>query len=137
MYHRERIWKSSTLSCMKKRRKSPNLPQDEGAPPLLWGALSRWGRALGYNEFKDWAVQTQGWWNRRPYCLKIIIIHFFKKYLCAQNEFSPWNKKSCCQCNNDIPILLCSWLNNHKLYTNLFLSLFKGGGEEDYNIYGI
>ncbi len=36
LYHRERIWKSSTLSCMKKRRKSPNLPQDEGAPPLFW-----------------------------------------------------------------------------------------------------
>ena len=45
LYHRERIWKSSTLSCMKKRRKSPNLPQDEGAPPLFLGALSRWGRA--------------------------------------------------------------------------------------------
>ena len=24
------------LAAMKKRRKSPNLPQDEGAPPLLW-----------------------------------------------------------------------------------------------------
>jgi hypothetical protein len=40
LYHRERIWKSSTLSCMKKRRKSSNLPQDEGAPPLFLGALS-------------------------------------------------------------------------------------------------
>jgi hypothetical protein len=28
------------LAAMKKRRKSPNLPQDEGAPPLFLGALS-------------------------------------------------------------------------------------------------
>ena len=44
LYHRERIVKSSTLSCMKKRRKSPNLPQNEGTPPLFW-VLSGWGRA--------------------------------------------------------------------------------------------
>ncbi len=37
--------KASTLSCMKKRRKSPNLPQNEGAPLLFRGALSKWGRA--------------------------------------------------------------------------------------------
>jgi hypothetical protein len=24
------------LAAMKKRRKSPNLPQNEGAPPLFW-----------------------------------------------------------------------------------------------------
>ncbi len=30
---------------MKKRRTSPNLPQNEGAPPLFLGALSEWGRA--------------------------------------------------------------------------------------------
>ena len=33
------------LAAMKKRRKSPNLPQDEGAPRLFW-VLSEWGRAL-------------------------------------------------------------------------------------------
>jgi hypothetical protein len=43
LYHRERIWKTSTLSCMKKRRKSPSLPQDEGAPPLFWGLAQNEG----------------------------------------------------------------------------------------------
>jgi hypothetical protein len=37
-------WKHQLLAAMKKRRKSPNLPQDEGAPPLFW-VLSEWGRA--------------------------------------------------------------------------------------------
>ena len=32
------------LAAMKKRRKSPNLPQNEGVPPLFW-VLSEWGRA--------------------------------------------------------------------------------------------
>ena len=32
------------LAAMKKRRKSPNLPQDEGAPRLFW-VLSEWGHA--------------------------------------------------------------------------------------------
>jgi hypothetical protein len=30
---------------MKKRRTSPNLPQNKGAPPLFLGALSEWRRA--------------------------------------------------------------------------------------------
>jgi hypothetical protein len=29
------------INCMKNRRKSPNLPQNEGAPPLFKGALSK------------------------------------------------------------------------------------------------
>jgi hypothetical protein len=29
-------WNHQLLAAMKKRRKSPNLPQDEGAPPLFW-----------------------------------------------------------------------------------------------------
>ena len=37
-------WRHQLLAAMKKRRKSPNLPQNEGTPPLFW-VLSGWGRA--------------------------------------------------------------------------------------------
>jgi len=37
-------WRYQLLAAMKKRRNSPNLPQDEGAPRLFW-VLSGWGRA--------------------------------------------------------------------------------------------
>jgi hypothetical protein len=43
LYHRERILETSTLSCMKKRRKSPNLPQDEGARPDYFGCSQNGG----------------------------------------------------------------------------------------------
>ena len=36
LYHRERILETSTLSCNEEEEESPNLPQDEGTPPLFW-----------------------------------------------------------------------------------------------------
>ena len=43
VYHRERILETSTLSCMKKRRRSPNLPKDEGARPDYFGCSQNGG----------------------------------------------------------------------------------------------
>jgi hypothetical protein len=48
LYHRERILKSSTLSCNEEKEEITKPPTEWGRAPINLGALSEWGRAPIY-----------------------------------------------------------------------------------------